>query len=77
MNVMMWEHCTSDCEIFDVKKFTTLTPLLLLISSKVSFPSVIHLPTFAMKYPNIAHTYVMKKQEYFHSLSKHYLHNYQ
>jgi hypothetical protein len=26
VNVTMWEHCTFDCEILDVAKFTTLTP---------------------------------------------------
>jgi hypothetical protein len=29
MNVAMWEHCTSDCEILVVTKFTTLAQLSL------------------------------------------------
>jgi hypothetical protein len=41
----------------DVAKFTTLTPLTLLISSKLSFPSVdlkmSSLPNLAMKSPNL------------------------
>jgi len=39
----------------DVEKFTTLTPLSLLISNKPAFLIVnmgISFPTFALKYPN-------------------------
>jgi hypothetical protein len=40
MNVAMREHCIFDSEIFDVAKFTTLTPLSLLILCILSFPIV-------------------------------------
>jgi hypothetical protein len=40
MDVAMWEHRTFDSEDLDVLKFTNLTPLLLLISCKLSFPIV-------------------------------------
>jgi hypothetical protein len=40
MNVAMWEHSTSDNQILNVVKFTTLTPLSFLISCKLSFPIV-------------------------------------
>jgi hypothetical protein len=47
----MWEHRTFDSKIFDVGKFTTLTPLL--ISCKLSFPIVglkmSSIPTLALK----------------------------
>jgi hypothetical protein len=39
-NVAMWEHCTLNNQIFDVAKFTTLTSLPLLTSSKISIPTV-------------------------------------
>jgi hypothetical protein len=37
MNVAMGEHFAFDNQIFDVAKFTLLTPLSLLISCKLSF----------------------------------------
>jgi hypothetical protein len=53
MNVAMREHCTFDNEIF--AKFTTRAPLSLLISCKLSFPTVglkmSSLPTLALKSP--------------------------
>jgi hypothetical protein len=36
----MWEYCTFDCDTLDVAKFTTLTPLSLLILCKHSFPAI-------------------------------------
>jgi hypothetical protein len=36
----MWEHRTFTAGCLDVTKLTTLTPLLLLISYKFSFPIV-------------------------------------
>jgi hypothetical protein len=36
----MWEHRTFDSKIFPCSKVTTLTPLSLLVSCKLSFPSV-------------------------------------
>jgi hypothetical protein len=41
VNVAMWEHCTVDNEILDVAKFTTLTPLSVLVLYKLSFPVVV------------------------------------
>jgi hypothetical protein len=38
MNVMIWEHCTSIVKFLGVVKFTTLTPLSLLISCKLTLP---------------------------------------
>jgi hypothetical protein len=57
MNVVMWEYCTFDDEIYvDVATFTTLTLLSLLLSCKLSFPIVglkmSYLPTLALKFPN-------------------------
>jgi hypothetical protein len=37
MNVAMWEHVLLTLRFIDVSKFTTLIPLLLLISRKLSF----------------------------------------
>jgi hypothetical protein len=55
MNVTMWENYISD-RFLDVAKFTTLTPLSLLILCKLSFPIVglkmSSLPTLALKSPN-------------------------
>jgi hypothetical protein len=55
MNAAMWEHCNLTMSL-DVAKFTTLTPLSLLISCKLSFPIVglkmSSLPTLAFKSPN-------------------------
>jgi hypothetical protein len=56
MDVVMWEHCTLDCEILYVAKFTNVTPLSLLIWRKRSFPLYklltfqlpIHIPTFRL-----------------------------
>jgi hypothetical protein len=54
MNVTMWEHCIFD-RFLDAANFSTLTPLSLLISCKLSFPIVglkmSSLPTSAMKPP--------------------------
>jgi hypothetical protein len=56
MDVAMWEHHTFDSEVFSVAKFTTLIPLSLLISCKLSFPTVglkmSSLPTLALISPN-------------------------
>jgi hypothetical protein len=56
MNVAMWEHCTFDNEFLGVTKFTSLTPLTLLISCKLSFPiaglKMSSFPTLALKSPN-------------------------
>jgi hypothetical protein len=59
VNVVMWEHCTFDYKIMkflDVAKFTTLTPLSLLMSYKPSFPVIglktSSLPTLALKSPD-------------------------
>jgi hypothetical protein len=56
INVTMWEHCTFDSKFFDVTKFTTLTPLSLLTSCKLSFQIVnlqmSSIPILAMKSPN-------------------------
>jgi hypothetical protein len=56
MNVAMGEHRTFDNEILDVAKFTTLTPLSLLISCKLSFPIIglkmSYLLTLAFTSPN-------------------------
>jgi hypothetical protein len=56
MNVVMWENCTFDCEIFDVAKFTILTLLSLLILCELSFPivslKISFLPTLALKSRN-------------------------
>jgi hypothetical protein len=56
MNVAMWEHCTTDNQVFDVVKFTTLIPLSLLIPCKLfSFLPVglkiFSLPTSGLKTP--------------------------
>jgi hypothetical protein len=40
MNVAMWKNCTFDNDILDVAKFTTLSPLSLLISCKLPFQIV-------------------------------------
>jgi hypothetical protein len=40
MNIMMWEHCTPEIWFLDMAKFATLTPLSLLISRKLLFPSI-------------------------------------
>jgi hypothetical protein len=40
MNLVMLEHCSFDSEFLDVAKFTTITPLSLLILCKLSFPVV-------------------------------------
>jgi hypothetical protein len=53
MNVAMWEHLPLAMRFLDVAKFTTLTPLSLLISCKLSFQIVglkmSSLPTFEFK----------------------------
>jgi hypothetical protein len=50
MNVMMWKYYTIG-RFFDVTKFSTVTPLSLLISYKLSFPvfGLKIVPTFALK----------------------------
>jgi hypothetical protein len=40
MDVAMWDLRTFDSEVLDAAKFTNLTPLLLLISRKLSFQIV-------------------------------------
>jgi hypothetical protein len=51
----MWNIVLLTTTFFDVAKFTTLTPLSLLVSCKLSFPivglKISSLPTFAMKSP--------------------------
>jgi hypothetical protein len=52
----VWKHCTLANYIFNVAKFTTLTPLSLLISCRSSLPTdylkIFSLPTFALKSRN-------------------------
>jgi hypothetical protein len=59
VNVTMCKHRTFD-RFFYVAKLTTLTPLLLLISCKLSFPivgvKISPLPTFALKSNKNVHT---------------------
>ena len=56
MNVSVWEHLALNNYIFNVAKFTILTPLSLLSWRRLSFPTVslkiFSLPTFALKSPN-------------------------
>jgi hypothetical protein len=40
MDVAMGEYCAFENEVLDVSKYTALTPLLLLILCKLSFPIV-------------------------------------
>jgi hypothetical protein len=55
MDAAMGEHGVGATKFLDVAKFTTLTPLSLLISFKLSFPivglNIFSLPTFALKEP--------------------------
>jgi hypothetical protein len=55
MNVATWDHCTFDCQILNVPKFTILTPLSLLVSCKLSFQIIClkmsSLPTSTLKSP--------------------------
>jgi hypothetical protein len=53
MDVTLWEHCTLTIRFLDMAKFTTLTPLSLLISCKLLFLTVglkmSSLPALALK----------------------------
>jgi hypothetical protein len=66
IDIAMWEHCTFANEIFDVSKFTTLTPLSLLISCKHSFRFVClktsSLPTLSFKSLSFIHCWGMNIQ---------------
>jgi hypothetical protein len=55
-NFTMRKHCTFDNYVLDVATFSTVTPLSLLISRKLSFPivdlKISYPPTLALKSPN-------------------------